>query len=905
MARPAEIERPDPDALLRRVVAEEGAKQRGRLTVFFGAAPGVGKTYAMLEIARAEMEQEKRDVVVGVVETHGRYETGALTLGLELLPRRKVNYRGVVLDEFDIDAALARRPDVILVDELAHTNAEGSRHPKRWQDVEELLDAGIDVFTTLNVQHVESLNDVIAKITGVVVRETVPDSILEAAHAIKLVDLPPEDLLERLREGKVYVSAQAHRAIENFFRKGNLIALRELALRHTAERVDAQMLAYRKAQGIEQTWATTEQILVAVSPSPYSARLARAARRMAAALHARWYAVYVEPVSARPLPKAAQARLSQNLRLAEQLGAEVVTLSGEHPGRALIDFAREHNVTKIIVGKPLVFRPWDRLRGSLVDRMARSSGDIDVYVTAGDAAEGETLPEQAPREPVHVPSYVLALGAAGVATAVAWVLFGRSELADVVMTYLLGVVLVSTRVGLWPSVVAALSSVAAFDLVFIPPYFTLAIADLRHAVTFSVMFLVAVVISGLTQRVRNQAAAWQERERRTSTLYALSRDLSGARDEEQVVRVTAEHLERVFESSIEVFAPRGEPTLSRIHASSGLGGPAERDVSMAQWVWSHRQEAGLGTATLPGGEALYVPLVTSGDVAGVLGLRPRDTARFAALEQRRQVDAFAAQLAMALERAELAEETERARREVEAEQLRSSLLSSVSHDLRTPLAVITGAAGTLLEKFTDIPENTRRDLMQTVLDEAERLTRLIRNLLDMTRLESGAVTLKRELLPLEELVGAALNRLEARLAGHEVRVELPADLPLVPCDPILLEQALINLLENAVKYGKDPVELSAARYADEVMLEVADRGAGVPPGEEQRIFEKFQRAGREGSAGGVGLGLAICRAIATAHGGRIRADQREGGGVAFRLYLPLHPRGTLAPSRPGGGSTGA
>ena len=900
MARPAEIERPDPDELLERVVAEEGQKSRGKLTIFFGAAPGVGKTYAMLEIARSEMEREKRDVVIGIVETHGRYETGALTLGLELLPRRKVSYRGVVLDEFDIDAALARRPDVILVDELAHTNAEGSRHPKRWQDVEELLDAGIDVFTSLNVQHVESLNDVIAKITGVVVRETVPDSLLDAAHAIKLVDLPPEDLIERLREGKVYVSANAQRAIENFFRKGNLIALRELALRHTAERVDAQMLAYRKAQGIEQTWATTEQILVAVSPSPYSARLVRAARRMAAALHARWFAVYVEPVSARPLPAAAQTRLSQNLRLAEQLGAEVVTLSGENPGEVLIGFAREHNVTKLIVGKPLSAGPWDRLRGSLVDRVLRASGDIDVYVTAGDPADGEKAPEQAPREPIHVPSYVAALGTASLSTVIAWLLFGREQLADVVMMYLLGVVLVSTRVGLWPSLVAALSSVAAFDLVFIPPYFTLAVADLRHAVTFAVMFLVAVVISGLTQRVRNQAAAWQDRERRTATLYALSRELSGARDIEQVLRVAVEQLERVFDGEIEVFLPQtGGSKLARAKASSSARAPAERELSMAHWVFSHRQEAGLGTSTLPGGDALYVPLTASGGLVGVLGLRPRDGQRFASLEQRRQVDAFAVQLAMALERAELAEETERARREVEAEQLRSSLLSSVSHDLRTPLAVITGTAGTLLDKAAEIAEPTRRELIETILDEAERLNRLIRNLLDMTRLESGAVTLKRELLPLEELVGAALNRLETRLSDHEVKVELPTDLPLVPGDPILIEQALINLLENAVKYGADPLEINASSYPDEVMIEVADRGSGIPPGEEERIFEKFHRAGRDGSQGGVGLGLAICRAIAMAHGGRIRAENREGGGAAFRLFLPIGSRGSLVPLRRG------
>ena len=893
MARPAETERPDPDELLRQVVAEESKKSRGKLTIFFGAAPGVGKTYTMLEVARAELEQEKRDVVIGIVETHGRYETGALTLGLELLPRRKVSYRGVVLEEFDLDAALARHPDVILVDELAHTNAEGSRHPKRWQDVEELLAAGIDVFSSLNVQHVESLNDVIAKITGVVVRETVPDSILEEAHAIKLVDLPPDDLLERLREGKVYVSAQAQRAIENFFRKGNLIALRELALRHTAERVDAQMLAYRRAQGIEQTWATTEQILVAVSPSPHSANLARAARRMATALHARWFAVYVEPVSARPLPATAQARLSQNLRLAEQLGAEVVTLSSENPGEALVRFAREHNITKIVVGKPLVWKPWDRLRGSLVDRMVRLSGDIDVYVTAGDPEDGARAPEEPPREAAHVPSYLLAVGSAFVSTGFSWLLFRRNELADVVMIYLVAVVLVSTRVGLGPSIVAALSAVAAFDFVFVPPYLTFAVADLRHAVTFGVMFLVAVVISGLTQRVRNQAAAWQERERRTAALYALSRELSGARDGAHVARAAIANVERIFESEVALFLPREGGRLARVYPETP--GASDRETSVAEWVWAHREEAGLGTATLPGGRTLYVPLLVSGGIVGVLGLTPADKERFTSVEQRRQVDAFASQIAMALERAELANETERARREIEAEQLKNSLLSSVSHDLRTPLAVITGAAGTLLENPEAVTEPTRRELIQTILDESERLNRLIRNLLDMTRLESGAVNLKKEWLPLEELVGAALTRMEKRFVGREVRATLPSDLPLVPCDAILVEQALANLLENAVKYGADPIEISARLQDDAVVLEVADRGPGIPPGEEKRVFDKFHRANREGQSGGVGLGLAICRAIATAHGGRVVALNRDGGGAAFRLFLPLGDRPPATP----------
>ena len=879
--------RPNPDELLKRVEAEEQRAKRGKLTIFFGAAPGVGKTYTMLEIARAEMEREKRDVVVGIVETHGRYETGALTLGLELLPRRKLGYRGVELEELDLDAALARRPDVLLVDELAHTNAEGCRHAKRWQDVEELLDAGIDVFTTLNVQHVESLNDVIAKITGVIVRETVPDSILEGAAAIKLVDLPPEELLERLREGKVYVSAQAQRALEHFFRKGNLIALRELALRHTAERVDAEMLAYRRAQGIEQTWATSEQILVAVSPSPYSARLVRAARRMATALHAKWFAVHVQAASARRLSPAAAARLSHNLRLAEQLGAEVVTLSAENPSEELVRFAREHNVSKIVIGKPLALRPWERLGGSFVDRMVRLTGDIDVFVTAGDAEDGENAPEKPAQTSVHVPSYVAALGATALSSSVAWFLFGRGQIADVVMVYLLGVVMVSARVGLAPSLLAALTSVAAFDFLFIPPYLTFEFEDLRHGVTFGVMFLVAVVISGLTQRVRNQAAAWREREGRTAALYALSRELSGARDAEQVVRVAAEHLERVFDSQVEVFLPGLDGRLARVHASTDFPDPGDRELSVAQWVWSHSEEAGLGTSTLPGGKVLYVPLVASGGIAGVLGLCPQDPAGFSELERRRQVDAFAAQLAMATERARLAEETERARRQIEAEQLRSSLLSSVSHDLRTPLAVITGAAGTLVADPSHLGDAGRRELLQTILDEAERLSRLIRNLLDMTRLESGAVTVKKEWIPVDELVGAALGRMEARLAGRDIRLALEPELPLVPCDAILVEQALINLLENAIKYGADPIEIRATPQPGEIVFEVADRGPGVPVGQETRIFDKFQRAGAEARAGGVGLGLAICRAIALAHGGRIWVHHREAGGAAFRFALPI------------------
>lgn len=876
-------ERPDPDELLRRVVEEQARQRRGKLTLFFGAAPGVGKTYAMLEAARAELTEGRR-VLVGVVETHGRFETAALLSGLEVLPRRKVAYRGVELEELDLDAALARRPDVVLVDELAHSNAEGSRHPKRWQDVEELLEAGIDVLSTLNVQHVESLNDVITKITGIVVRETVPDSVLEKAHEIKLVDLPPDDLLERLHDGKVYVPAQAQRAIEHFFRKGNLIALRELALRQTAERVDAQMRAYRKEQGIEQTWAVAEQILVAVSPSPFSARLVRAARRMAGALQARWFAVYVEPREARPLSRENEVRLSQNLRLAESLGADVVTLHGD-AAEELLRFAREHNITKIIAGKPITGGLVNRFRVSLVDRIVRQAGDIDVYVTAGDPEPGESPPQKPTKQPIVVPSYLSAAAVVALATGPAW-LFGPGQLPDVVMIYLLGIMFVASRYELGPALFAAFASVAALDFFFVEPYYTFAVADLRHTVTFLVMLFVGIVVSTLTERVRSQAAAARLREANTRALYELERELTSVQGRRRVIEVGAGALASIFDSDVGVFMPGPDGKVAAVH-STHSGDTAERDAGIAQWVWSHQREAGLGTDTLPSSTWLYVPLLASGGLIGVLGLRPRTGQRFESIQEHRRVDAFAARLASALERAVLAEQTERARREVEAEQLRSTLLSSVSHDLRTPLAVITGSASTLLEAASSMDAATRQELTRSILDEAERLNRLIRNLLDMTRLESGAVKVDKEWQPFEEVVGAALHRLESRIAGREVKLTVPADLPLVPFDAVLIEQVLINLLENALKYSEGPIEIGASKGQSEVVIEVSDRGPGIPEGQELRIFEKFQRVARDGGPSGVGLGLTICRAIVAAHGGRIWVRNREGGGAIFAFALPV------------------
>jgi two-component system sensor histidine kinase KdpD len=880
--------RADPDQLLRHIVEEERRASRGKLVIFFGAAPGVGKTYAMLEAARTERDL-KRDVVIGVVETHGRYDTGALVIGLELLPRRKVTDRSVTLEEFDIDAALARKPGLILIDELAHTNAPGSRHEKRWQDVEELLDGGIDVYTTLNVQHIESLNDVVAQVTGVVVRETIPDKVLDEAAEVRLIDLPPDELLERMTEGKVYIPEKAERAVENFFRKGNLIALRELALRSTAERVDAQMRTYRTAHGIQGVWTTAERVLVCVSPSPSSARLVRAARRMAASLHAGCIAAYVETPAALRMSEGARQRLADNLRLAEQLGAEAVTLKGESAAEETVRYARTRNVTKIVLGKPTHPRWRDLVRTSFLEEIVRSSGDIDVYVISGAETGLARAPTPQRKTSARPVSYAASAAAAIAATLVAWALFGRRQLADVVMVYLLGIILVSLRFGYGPSVCAAVLSVLMLDFFFVPPYLSFSVADFQHVVMFAVMFVVAVVISNLTQRVRLQADAARYRERRTATLYSMSRELAATRAARNLAAVAVGHVHEVFESKVALLLEGPDGHLENVASGDSALVLDEKEQGVADWVWSRDKPAGLGTDTLPSARALYSPLHGAQGRVGVLGVMPNEPRRFSDAEQRALLDVFANQIASALERARLAEQAQQAHVQVEAERLRSSLLSSVSHDLRTPLSVITGAASVLVESDSTLHPEARRDLAQQIQEEAQRLNRLVRNLLDMTRLAAGAVQITKEWQPIEEVVGAALGRLEDQLRGRSVTTHLPPDLPLVPIDGMLVEQLLINLLENAVKYSPhaSPIVIAAHPEKDDLLVEVGDRGPGVPPESAQKIFEKFFRLPRERQGGGAGLGLAICRAIVEAHGGRIWVDLREGGGAAFRFTLPV------------------
>lgn len=882
--------RPNADELLARVQMEERRAKRGKLTIFFGAAPGVGKTYAMLEAARSERDL-KRDVVIGFVETHGRYETAALTLGHELLPRVKIEYRGVKLEEFDLDAALARRPGVILVDELAHTNASGSRHAKRWQDVEELLDAGIDVYTTVNVQHIESLNDVVAQVTGVVVRETVPDRIFEEADEIRLVDLPPAELLERLEEGKVYVPEQARRATEGFFKKGTLIALRELALRQTAERVDEQMRSYRRSEGVERAWPVAERILVCVSPSPESARLIRATRRMAARTRAEWIATYIETPAALRMSEADRERVAENLRLAEQLGAETVRLSGESAAHEAILYARSRNVTKIVVGKPTHPRWRDLVRQSFLDEIVRSTPDIDVHVITGEGRPVATSPTESngTREPSDWRGFVAAVLAVATSTSLSWLAFGRTALADVVMAYLLGVVLVAMRYGYGPSIVAAILGVLSLNFFFVPPYLTLSVADPRHIVTFAVMFVVALVISRLTKRIRDQAETARQRERRSGRLYAMSRELAGAVSMSELRRIAARHVGEAFDAEIRILLPDeqgGFRFTGPQDASFELDG---NDRGTVEWVWLHGKPAGLGTDTLPSASARFLLLRGGRSKVGVLGVKPRRPRDLVDPEQRQLLETFAAQVASAVERVCLAEEARRAEIEMATERLRSSLLSSVSHDLRTPLGVITGATSTLLQDDATLSVEARRDLLETAHEEAEHLNRLVRNLLDMTRLASGAICPKREWHPLDEVIGVAFERFESRLHGRKVSVTLPPDLPPVQLDDVLVGQVFINLLENALKYTPpdSPIDIVAAAVPGAVEIDVADRGPGVPAAEGEHVFEKFYRLKRDGSHGGAGLGLAICRGFIEAHGGRIWVEEREGGGSRFRFTLPI------------------
>jgi two-component system, OmpR family, sensor histidine kinase KdpD len=881
-------QRPDPDALLARVQAEEAKRARGKLKIFLGAAPGVGKTYAMLEAAR-KVGKEGADVVVGYIEPHCRPETQALVLGLDILPRLEIDYRGTKLFEFNLDAALALHPQLLIVDELAHTNAPGLTHTKRWQDVMRLLDAGINVYTTLNVQHLESLNDVVAQITGVVVRETVPDSIFERADEVELVDLLPDDLLERLREGKVYIAREAERAMANFFTKGNLIALRELALRRTAERVGEQMDVYRDEHAVQGTWPARERLLVCVGASPFANRLVRATRRMATSLKAPWVAVHVETPRDARLSEADKEQFSQTLRLVEQLGGETATLSGQSIAEELIQYARLRNVTKIVVGKPKQPRWKELFHGSLVYELTRKCGDIDVYVISGDAQPAGAAAAPLREKRRSRLDYLWALGVVLGCTGLGAAMSPHLEPTNLVMVYLLGVVAVALWLGRGPSILASILSVAAFDFCFVPPRGTFAVGDTQYLVTFLVMLLTGLVISTLAGRVQFQATSARLRERRTAALYAISRELAATQSRQQIARIAARHVMAASDVRVAILLPDNERRL--IPAGDAAAGftLSVHEEAVAKWVLEHGQTAGRGTATLPGSEGVYFPLSTSRGAFGVLGILSSVATETVDIEQLHLLEAFAGLIALALERTDLEAEAAQVRLDIETERLRSSLLSAVSHDLRTPLSVVTGASSTLLENDQSLDAKTRRELATSILEESERLNRLVANLLDMTRLQAGALEIRKQWQPIEEVIGASLARLARQLKNRPVTTHVAPGLPFVPLDDLLVQQVLVNLLENAIRYtpADTPIEVSAREADGSIVIEVADRGPGLPSGDPSRLFEKFYQVGQSKTHVGTGLGLAICRGVVQLHGGKIHAENRAGGGAVFQFSLPL------------------
>jgi two-component system sensor histidine kinase KdpD len=888
-------QRPDPDSLLAKVNLQQLKADRGKLRIYFGSSAGVGKTFAMLVAAR-KLLSEGVDVVVGVVETHGRTETAALLEGLPLLPPKNVAHRGRTLNDFDLDAALARRPALILVDELAHSNVPGARHPKRWQDVDELLDAGVDVFTTLNVQHLDSLNDVVGGITNVRVWETVPDTVFDAADEVVLVDIPAEELLGRLKAGKVYMSQQAERAAENFFRRGNLMALRELALRRTADRVEGDVQAYRVDKSISPIWKTATALLTCVGPDAGAERVVRAAARLASQLNAEWHAIYVETPALQRLPAARRETILATLNLAQKLGAATAVIASPEVAESVIAYARKHNLSKLVIGRDPARRlwPWQRSSGQ---KLAMLAPDIDLIeigrsegavhgngikaVALPPAATGSDASEE--RSRAKRLRYVWsALGCGGV-TLLSMPLAAHFDRSNIVAIYLLTVVMVGVRLGRGPAALAAVLCVSAFDFFFVPPRFSFAVSDVQYLLTFFIMLTVGLITGQLTAGLRFQARVALHREERAAALYELARDLSGAVEVEQVVRISDDSIERTFHANAALLLPDSS---GRLVAASEP--PLTVDLGIAQWSFDKGDPAGVGTDTLPGSDVLYVPLRAPAQARGVLAVKAKNRRLLRIPEQRQLLDTFAALIAIALERVHYVGVAQDALVRMESERLRNSLLAALSHDLRTPLTILVGLAESLaLTKPPLSPDQL--ETAAAIQDEARRMSTLVSNLLDMARIESGEVRLNLQWQPLEEVVGAALESTRAMLKLHHVEVRLPRDLPLVRFDALLMERVLVNLLENASKYtpAGSTVTLAAEVAADKLRVSVADDGPGLPVGSEERVFQKFTRGDRESATPGVGLGLAICRAIVESHHGRIIGVNRPGGGAIFTFTLPL------------------
>jgi two-component system sensor histidine kinase KdpD len=881
--------RPSPDALLEKARQE----MRGRLKIFLGAAPGVGKTYEMLVSGRAKMT-DGVDVVIGVVETHGRRETQALLEGFEIIPRVAVDYKGRALEEMDLDAILARKPDLVLVDELAHTNAEGSRHPKRYLDVKELLGRGIDVYTTLNIQHVESLNDVVSQITRIRVRETVPDSIIDLADDIEIIDLTPDDLIKRLHDGKVYMPKTAERALTGYFTPGNLTALRELALRKTAQRVDDQLLTHMQAHAISGPWAASERVLVSIDHHPRSASLVRYASRMASRLRAPWAAVYVETNRSINLTEGQRDTIAATLRLAEQLGGEAITIPGREVSEELVRHAAANNVTHIVIGAPgkPTWHEW--FQQSVTDRLIRRAGEISVHVISGNekeasaSARGVKTVITAPA--FDLKAYLLATVYVAIALAASVVADQVLDVRNLALVFLMAVLTSAVLHGLRPALYSCIISALSFNFFFLPPRYTLTISDPESVLALFFFLGVAIIASNLTATVQRQAAAARQRARTTEDLYLFSKKLAGTGTLDDVLWATAFQLASMLKVRVVLLLPE-EGTIAVKAGYPPDDTLDDADIAAARWAWEHNHAAGRGADTLPGAKRLYVPLRTGRTAVGVIGLdSDRRDGPLLTPEQQRLLDALADQAALAIERVQLVADVDRAKLAAEADRLRSALLTSISHDLKTPLAAILGAAGTLRDYLSSMTEEDRIDLLSTVVDESERLNRFIANLLDMTKIESGAMEPNYALHYPGDIAGSTLRRSAKILARHKTQMTMPADLPMVRVDPVLFEQVLFNLLDNAAKYAPEGsvIRIEGWADADNVIIQVSDEGPGIPPGDLDRVFDTFYRV-RKGDQvrAGTGLGLSICRGFIEAMCGTITASNRQDrSGAVFTIRLP-------------------
>ena len=888
-------QRPDPDSILKKIDKEA----RGKLTVFLGATAGVGKTYTMLESAHERL-LEGLDVVIGWVDTHGRRETERLVDGLPKLPVKTLEYRGKILPEMDIDAILTRKPELVLVDELAHTNIPGSRNVRRFQDVEELLSAGINVYTTLNIQHIESLNDVVAQVTGVVVRETVPDYVIDQADKVKLIDIPSEDLIERLKEGKVYIPGHAEQALRKFFRAGNINALRELSLRYTASRVDKDLSDYMREHKIDGPWPASGRVMVCVSGSPFSAQLIRVASRLASGVKAECLAVHID-VTKQQASDAERNRIAQNMRLAEDLGAKTLSVEASDLTKKILELAQSHNVTAIVIGKPRRGRLWECFHGSVVNRLIRNSGNLNIYVIQTghepeSANEAKIVTAQGKNTEEIFP-YVYSLLMVAAITLVGFVIRDEIEPGNIALLYQLPVVLSAYWWGRWPAYFTGVFSVLAFDYLFVPPFYTFSVDDMRYLWSFFTFLIVAFVIGGRTELLRREAVAAKLREKNTQALFEFSREIAAVIDLDTIVRQLAKRVADALGRRIMVMLPDEKGRLSVYADFRPVEGDCHTlrqpiadsaEAAVAAWAYEHRRIAGRSTETLSGADNLYIPLATRESVVGLLGVKVVE--KLITPEQQKLMEAWAALAAIAIERVRLTEKAREATLVLESDRLRTALLNSISHELRTPLASIMGSASTLLESDSLYSADERHELLESITDGSKRMNLILSNLLDTARIESGMMKLKYDWCDIEDVIGTALQHLSEQVENRRLEINIREGIPLLQGDCVLLGQVVLNLVDNALKYSPadSSIEIQASATNEELTVSVADHGIGIPATDMEKIFDKFYRVQHgESSIPGTGLGLSICKSIVEAHGGKIWASNRSEGGAVISFNLPL------------------